>query len=150
MVLNSMINKKLAFMAIPVLAAVLIGGSLSPAFAAQKIIDVHTIDTGVFGAFVCGTSVVGELHINSHFKLWDNGHFKIHSTINGEMFDTATGNFVADVTQVLNDSGGKTGLPLVLQDSFNVECADGTTEKFHFGFTIDENGNTHFHGPPPP
>ena len=137
----------LAVFAIVAIAAMMGAASIAPAYAAQKIIDTHTKDTGFFGTNVCGTFVVGELHINTHFRLWDNGHHKFHSTINGEMFDFVTGAFVADVTQVLNSSGGATTLPFVLQDSFNVECADGTTEGFHFGITIDENGKAHVHGP---
>ena len=94
MIPKPMTNKKLALMAIPVLAAVLIGGSLSPAFAAQKTLDINTTivtPTGPFGG-VCSANPELWVFVDHFvFKLWDNGHGKFHLDSQILFIDTVTG-----------------------------------------------------------
>ena len=145
-----MINKKLAFMAIPVLAAILIGGSLAPAFAAQKTIDINDVTVSVFPFAPFCTANPTTVVIRDHFifKEWDNGHFKFHIDTQIQVFDAVTGALVYEENDTINDQGGPSGLPFNSQFNFEGACADGSGAiSFHLGFTIDENGNFHNHGP---
>ena len=148
-----MINKKLAFMAIPVLAAILIGGSLSPAFAAQKFVDQNDVFVNSFGPFGGLCSPNPELWVFvDHFviKIWDNGHAKFHLDSQVFFIDTVTGAVTGSGESVTNQSVQPGGLPFVDQSNFEFVCTDGSEPfgpSFSFGFTVDENGNFHNHGP---
>ncbi len=140
-------------MAIPVLAAVLIGGSLSPAFAAVKTTDINTTTVAAFGPFpgICGANPEFQVFIDHFmFKSWDNGKAKFHINTTVLLIDSVTGATTGTADIVSNTMVQPGGLPFVDQQNFSLVCADGS-EPFgpptSFGFTVDENGNFHNHGP---
>jgi len=137
-------------MAIPVLAAVIIGASFTPAFAAVKLNQIN--ETATFPDFstagLCGEDLaIRNFHINA--KNWDNGKVVFHINVESTLH-TFAGPFtqVGESSFVINFVGDTDDLPLVLQANAVVECSDGTTPaNEHFGFTVDKNSVVHPHFP---
>jgi len=144
-------NQKIALLAIPVFAAVLIGATLTPAFAAEKVVDIKDLSVTVLGPFPGVCSVNPELVvIRDHivFKLWDNGHFKSHVDEQVLLIDTVTGAITFEADTIFNAQGGPGDLPFSQQFNIEEACTDGSNSvSFHTGFTFDELGNFHQHGP---
>jgi len=135
-----MINKKLAFMAIPVLAAVLIGGSLAPAFAGIE-------ETAHFLNKSRGASA---FYPNGDFLFW--GYGQDNTTPNAGppvrtgflfVFDAST--FCADLITIdkTNFEWGYDGT-LVVADTdcgsiVGVWVGNSSTETIHDTFRVGDN-----------
>ena len=140
-------NKTTTILSIAILAAVMIGGSLSPAMAAGKVTFNTTIYVDqIDPATPCGefdTQVVGSVTIDT--SVWDNGH--VLSIVNEHLdFKDLSGNLVGQVNlvQVVNEATG--GLPLVFSVQGTLTCVGtGLVYDVHIGITIDENGDPHIH-----
>ncbi len=140
-------NKTTTMFSIAVLAAVMIGGSLSPAMAAGKVTFNETIITDeIISDTPCGnfdTQITGTTTFDT--TLWDNGH--VLTIINQHLdFHDLSGSLVGQINfvQVYNEATG--GLPLTVSQQGTLTCVGtGLVDEIHFGFTIDENGVAHIH-----
>jgi len=139
-------------MALPILAAILVGGSISPAFAAQKVIDDHEeTETPIFvqpNPCPEGGFVVVAIATNSFLKVWDNEKFKLHQDAQINLYLLGSGELVGTAPiQTINIQGDFGDLPI--SGNFNQggdgECLDGTTfpgiPAEHCGNTLQRSGD---------
>ena len=75
---------------------------------------------------------------------WDNGHFVFKNRLTITVTD-GSGAVIGEGQAGSVAVFGKGGLPWVRQLNRVIHCSDGSLENIHLGFTIDENGDVHFH-----
>jgi len=147
-----MTYKKL--LTIAMIATVMVSAGFTPAFAAKVVNESRTQDE-VF-AFstgpLCGADPVDVfIEFNSFFKLWDNGHIKLHDDTQYNLYDEFGVLVGTAPLGAFNFQGNLDNLPI----SYNLNlggdgtCTDGSTfeadPSFHCGATIQKDGDLIVH-----
>ena len=137
--------KKL-IMTIPVLFAILVSATTSPAYAAAKVtntsipfffeLDIDETICGITSNFHLVDS--GQIFL----KIWDNNHYKFHTDESVVFTDNNNGGVLVSSTDFfLNSQGNLVDDTGSVQINLQVECADGTTlESIHVGNTVHQDG----------
>ena len=146
-------NKLTTLAAISMFAVVGIG--FSSALAAQMTVNEKDNGEDFIGPIepVCGyDEEYMTMEWNSWIKIWNNGHGKIHDSVQYNIYNS-TDHLVGTIPgHSFNESVMPGDLPYVQQ--WNIggagTCIDGTEipemeEEATCGFTIDENGEFHPH-----
>jgi len=140
-------NKTTATFSVVVFAAVMVGGSLLPAMAAEKTtFSDNIIIDQVYSETPCGnfdTQATG--FVATDTTIWDNGHVLIVFNHQLSLHDL-DGNFVGHVQAIQVITETTDGLPAVFTLQGTVTCVStGLNLGIHTGFTVDENGKLHIH-----
>ena len=142
--------KKL-IMTIPVLFAILVSATTSPAFAAAKVTNTSSsfLLESDYDSTICGiTSNFHEVYSGQTFeKIWDNNHYKLHTNESIVVTDNNNGGALVlsfDFSQ--NQQGKFVDGTASIQANLQVECADGTTlGSIHVGNTFHQDGTVTNH-----
>lgn len=88
--------------------------------------------------------VVGNATVTQ--TVWDNDHFNYKLSVVGDIIDSSSSEKIGtynDQERILRGTGD---FPVVVLFNLDATCnGSGIAESIHFGLTIDENGNVHFH-----
>lgn len=137
---------------IPVLFAILVSATTSPAFAATKVTNVTN---PIFFEFDFDDTICG-ITSNFHFvesgieffKIWDNDHYKFHLDDTVVLTDNNNGGaLVASSEFTFNQQGNFSNQPESVQINFEASCADGSDAfSCHIGATLHRDGTITEHG----
>ena len=142
--------KKL-ILTIPVLFAILVSATTSPAFAATKVTNtsIPFFFEEDFDGTICG--ITSNFHLvdsgQEFMKVWSNDHYKYHADENIVFTDNNNGGaLVASLELSFNIQGNFTNQPESIQYNAVFVCADGTTlDTIHVGNTLHRDGTVTDH-----
>ena len=136
----------LSIFAVVVVASMMWSASITPAYAAKKVVDEDINDmVSGFTELCGGTNFSGV--IKGHVTIWDNNHYKSHFTMMMELTDPVTGERVGTQSATDNAQGDSVDFPISLQSNTVVTCVgDGSTSDRHRGYTMHQDGTITLHG----
>ena len=130
-----------------IIFSILFVSAFTPVDAAKKTLVEKGVSglSGSTGVCDVPASIRGETKF--HTTMWDNGHFKSHNDMKGEVFDKATGERIGKFHRIVNISGTQDDLPLSQQINVIITCEGlGVQRNSHVGCTIQQDGTVKCHG----
>jgi len=137
----------LSIFAAVAIASMMWSASITPAYAAKKVVD-EDINIPVSGfTEVCGGTNFSGV-IKGHVTIWDNNHYKSHFTMMMELTDPVTGEFAGRQSATDNVQGDFVDFPISRRSNTVVTCVgDGSTFDLQRGYTMHQDGTITLHGP---